>query len=149
MARLQKVHVLGAGACALAGGVLLGGLGYLPFGPPGLVAGVVAGVALGALLGHRLSESADPRGDLGHFEQIYRRAEYYVEGMTWDDYAPAYGLALDAYARRQRDPELVAAELEADWRSLRGRSRLEWAQAYPAIQHAWRQLSERERAQER
>lgn len=146
MSRLQKVHVASAGTCAVIGGALLGTVGYFLVGPPWLVAGVVVGVAVGALLGHRFAEAADSRGDLGHFQQIYRQTEYYVDGMTWDDYAPAYRLALDGYERRARDPDMAGAELEARWASARGSSRLSWQQAYPAIQHAWRELAECERS---
>lgn len=146
MSRLQKVHVVGAGIGAVAAAVALGGVGYLPFGVPGLVVGVVIGAAIGAIVGHRTSEAVDPRGDLGHFQQVYRTTEYYADGMGWDDYAPAYQLGLDTFERRRRDPDLTGAELEARWPAVRGASRLEFAQAYPAIQHVWRQLGDRERA---
>ncbi len=146
MSRLQKVHVVGAGIGAIAAGFVMGGIGYLPFGVPGLVVGVVIGAAIGAIVGHRSMELADPRGDLGHFQQVYRNSNYYADGMGWEDYAPAYQLGLDSFERRQRDPDLTGAELEARWPAVRGTSRLEFAQAYPAIQHVWRELGQRERA---
>ncbi|QCO66704.1 hypothetical protein E5843_00835 [Luteimonas yindakuii] len=146
MSRLQKVHVAGAGIGAIAAGFVMGGIGYLPFGVPGLVVGVVIGAAIGAIVGHRSIEAIDPRGDLGHFQQVYRTTGYYADGMAWDDYAPAYQLGLDTFERRQRDPDLTGAELEARWPAVRGGSRLEFAQAYPAVQHVWRELGQRERA---
>lgn len=143
MSTLQKDHILGTGSATLGGGVLGAFVGAVIGGTPGLTLGAVAGGAAGAIIGHRLSEAADPRGDLGHFEQVYRTTPYYINGMTWDDYAPAYRYGLDTYATHGGQPLAVAAPiLASEWPRAQGVSRLGWEQAQPAVEHAWRELDE-------
>lgn len=143
MSTLQKDHILGTGSATLGGGIVGAAVGAVLGGMPGVTLGAVAGGALGALIGQRLSEAADPRGDLGHFEQVYRTTPYYVAGMGWEDYAPAYRYGLDTYATRGgQSLDEAAAALAQGWPRARGGSRLEWAQAQPAVAHAWRELDE-------
>jgi hypothetical protein len=143
MSTLQKVHILGTGSATLGGGVVGAVIGAIAGGVPGLTLGAVAGGALGAIAGQRLSEAIDPRGDLGHFQQVYRTTPYYVDGMTWDDYAPAYRYGLDTYTTHGGQPlEQAAAALAQDWPRMRGASRLSWDQAQAAVAHAWRELDE-------
>ncbi|WP_407353543.1 hypothetical protein [Luteimonas sp. R10] len=141
MSILQKEHILGAGGSALLGGAAGGGIGFFAGGPPGLVVGVVIGTAAGALFGHRTAESADSRGDLGHFEQIHTHTRYYVEDCEWRDYEPAYRLGLDSF-RSQGGQRFADAEpaLGARWLKVRGDSRLSWDQARPAVEHVWREM---------
>ena len=143
MSTLKKDHILGAGAAAVAGGATGAAVGAVVGGPAGLAVGAVAGGALGAVLGDRAAEAMDKRGDLGHFEQIYRDMPYYVDGMTWEDYAPAYRYGLETWrthgARAFADAE---PELDAGWGRARDASRLGWAQARGAVEHAWRELAQ-------
>jgi hypothetical protein len=141
MSTLQKDHVVGAGGSALAGGAIGGAVGGLLAGVPGFAIGGVAGTALGAVIGHKTAEARDKRGDLGHFQQIYQAMPYHVDGMTWDDYAPAYRLGLDSYVTRGATPIAQAGEaLEAEWARVRDGSRLSWPQAEQAVVHAWSEL---------
>jgi len=141
MSTLQKDHVFGAGGSALAGGAIGCAIGGLLAGVPGFAIGGVAGTALGAVFGHKAAEARDKRGDLGHFQQIYQAMPYHVDGMTWDDYAPAYRLGLDSYVTRGATPIAQAREaLEAEWAQVKGVSRLSWPQAEPAVAHAWSEL---------
>ena len=141
MSTLKKDHVFGAGGSALAGGAVAGAIGGLLAGVPGFAVGAVAGTALGAVFGHKAAEASDKRGDLGHFQQIYNTMPYFVDGMTWDDYAPAYRLGLDNYVTRGATPIAQARDaLEAEWTRARGASRLSWQQAEPAIAHVWCEL---------
>ncbi len=143
MSTLQKDHILSTGSATLGGGVLGATIGALVGGTPGLTLGAVAGGALGAVVGHRLSEAADPRGDLGHFQQVFRTTPYYVKDMTWDDYMPAYRYGLDTYATHGGQPFGQAEPMLAqDWPRAQGVSRLSWEQAQPAVAHAWRELDE-------
>lgn len=143
MSILQKRHVLGAGGTALVGGVAAGALGFLLGGPAAMVAGVVVGTTAGALLGHRFAESVDPRGNLGHFQQLYLNMPYYVDGMTWDDYAPAYRFGLDTYRTRGAEPfDLAAPALGTQWHIRRAGSRLDWDQAGEAVRHVWHEMDE-------
>lgn len=134
MGRLKKDHILGAGGSAVAAGAVGATIGGLAAGPPGVALGAVAGTALGAVIGDRTAEALDPRGDLGHFEQIYKAMPYYVRGMTWDDYAPAYRMGILTHGHGD------AALLEQEWARSRGRSRLLWSEVRPVIEHAWEEL---------
>ena len=143
MSTLKKDHILGAGVAAVAGGATGAAVGAVVGGPAGLAVGAVAGGALGAVLGDRAAEAMDKRGDLGQFEQIYRDMPYYVDGMEWEDYAPAYRYGLETWrthgARAFTDAE---PELDAGWGRARDASRLGWAQARGAVEHAWRELAQ-------
>lgn len=135
MGNLKKDHVLGAGTSAVAGGAVGALVGGLVGGPAGAALGAVAGTAAAAVAGHKTAEALDPRGDLGHFEQIHRTMPYYISGMEWSDYAPAYRLALDNHAA---SPDL--ASLEATWARDPQGSRLVWSEVVPVIEHTWREL---------
>lgn len=150
MSMLKKDHILGAGSAALGTCVLGAAIGWFIGGIPAMTLGAVIGGALGAVIGHRLSEATDPRGDLGHFEQVYRTTPYYVAGMRWDDYAPAYRYGLETYRTHGGQPfEQAAQRLAQDWPQQRGISRLDWQQAEPAVAHAWRELDDHLRAKGR
>lgn len=143
MSLLQKRHILGAGGSAVLGGAIGGGIGFFAAGPPGLVAGVAIGTAAGALLGHRAAESVDHSGDIGHFEQIYAHTRYYVDGMEWRDYEPAYRFGIDSFHSHGGQPFAEAEPtLGARWLKLRGDSRLTWEQARAAVEHVWREMDE-------
>lgn len=147
MSTLKKDHVLGAGGAAVAVGATGAAIGAVVAGPPGLVVGAVAGGALGAVLGNRAAEAADPRDDLGHFEQIYREMPYYADGMDWEDYAPAYRYGIETYRVHGGQPfSEVEPTLQQGWARARDASRLEWVHARGAIEHAWRSLDETLRA---
>jgi hypothetical protein len=141
MSTLQKDHVFGAGGSALAGGAVGGAVGGLLAGVPGFALGAAAGGALGAVVGHKAAEARDKRGDLGHFQQIYQAMPYYIDGMAWTDYAPAYRLGLDSYTTRGATPIDQARDaLVEEWTRVRGISRLSWPQAEPAVAHVWDEL---------
>lgn len=143
MSTLEKRHIPRTAASALLGGAVLGGLGYLIAGPPGLVVGVVIGVVAGALVGHRLAESADPRDSVGHFEEIYVSMPYRVDGMDWGDYEPAYRFGLETYRTRGgQDFSDIEPALGARWLKVRGDSRLTWDQARGPVEHVWRDMDE-------
>ena len=136
---LKKDHILGSGSAALAAGAAGAAIGGMLGGPAGVAVGAAAGGALGAVAGHRASEARDPTGALGHFQQIYWKMPYYVDGHDWHDYAPAYRYGLDTWDRHQgRTLAEVESELQGGWESAqRFGSRLQWQQARPAIEHAW------------
>ncbi len=142
MSTLKKDHILGAGGAALLGGAIAGAIGWFAGGPIGLTIGAVIGGVLGAVIGNRMSEAADPRDDLGHFQQIYKTLPHYVDGYDWHDYAPAYRYGLDTYARHTGQAlASVESQLQGGWEAAsRFGSRLTWAQARPAVAYAWESL---------
>ena len=147
MSTLKKTHVFGAGIAAVAGGALGAAIGAVVSGTPGMTIGAVVGGVLGAVYGNRTAESVDRRDDLGHFEQIHREMPYFLDGMAWDDYAPAYRYGIETYRLHGgRVFREVEAELEPGWARARGTSRLSWLQARAAVEHAWRELGDTLRA---
>lgn len=147
MGDIKKDHVFGAGAAALAGGAAGGAVGMVVGGPVGLVVGAAAGGALGAIAGDRASEAVAPDDDIGRFRQVFDSMPYYVSGMTWDDYEPAYRYGIAQYRDRERqgghEPFAVAEPaLEAGWEVVRGKSRLLWSEAREAVEHVWRWFDE-------
>jgi hypothetical protein len=144
MGNLKKDHVLGAGSAALAVGAAGAALGGLVAGPAGVAVGAAAGGALGAVAGDRASEKVDPREDLGHFQQMFTTMPYYVDGMDWHDYAPAYRYGIQTWhAHRGESVEALDTQLHGGWeQAARFGSRLDWSQARPAVAHAWRSLTE-------
>jgi len=143
MGNLKKDHVLGSGAAALGAGAVGGAIGALVGGPPGLVVGAAAGGALGAVAGQRASEATDPRDDLGRFQQVFHTMPYYVSGMAWEDYEPAYRYAIAQYQSGDH-PVFATAEpaLAAGWDNARGASRLPWSEAREPVAHVWRWYDE-------
>lgn len=143
MGNLRKDHVFGSGAAALTGGAAGGALGMFVGGPAGLVVGAAAGGALGALAGDRAAEAVDPREDLGRFEQVFHTMPYYVSGMEWDDYAPAYHYGITTYEAGGPHTFLAAEPaLEQGWDAARGDSRLLWSEAREPVAHVWRWYDE-------
>ncbi|MCJ0826252.1 hypothetical protein MQC88_09875 [Luteimonas sp. 50] len=144
MSTLKKNHVLGAGSAALAGGAAGAAIGAVVAGPAGVAVGAAAGGALGAVYGNRASEAADPRQDLGHFQQIFKTMPYYIDGHDWHDYAPAYRYGLDTWStHRGTALEAVESQLQGGWEAAaRFGSRLQWQQARPAVAHAWQSLQD-------
>ena len=116
MGNLKKDHVLGAGSAALAAGAAGAAIGGLVAGPAGIAVGAAAGGALGAVAGQRVSEKVDPREDLGHFQQIFRTMPYYVDGMDWHDYAPAYRYGIQTWhAHRGQSIDAMESQLHGGW----------------------------------
>lgn len=142
MSTLKKDHILGAGGTGLLGGAIGGAIGWFSAGPLGMGLCAAAGGALGAVLGNRAAEAADQREDLGHFQQIFKSMPYYVHGLDWHDYAPAYRYGLETHARhRGQALEQVESQLQGGWEAAAHfGSRLQWTQARPAVAHAWASL---------
>lgn len=71
-----------------------------------------------------------------YWQQQLTRQPFYIEGLTFDDYAPAFRMGL----ARQRDDTLfedVQARLCPDWDDVKGNSRLTWHEARHAVRAAW------------
>ena len=144
MGMLKKDHILGAGSAALAGGAAGAAIGGMLAGPAGVAGRDAARGALGAVAGNPASEKNHPRDDLGHFQQMYRNAPYFVADRDWHDYAPAYRYGIQAWQGNPgRSFEQLESQLQGGWEAAaRFGSRLPWTQARPAAEHAWRRLSE-------
>ena len=144
MSILRKDHIVGAGSAGLAAGAAGAAIGAVVGGPPGMAVGGIVGVALGATAGDRIAEARDRRENLGHFQQIYHSMPYYRDGYDWRDYEGAYRFGLDTYATHGGQPFADAEPaLQAHWdEQAHYGSRLDWMDARPAMEHAWRSLDE-------
>ncbi len=78
-------------------------------------------------------------GGEDYWRNSYSREPYYQPGRTFDDYAPAYRVGQERRARARVAVDFDTAEkdLQHDWESQRGSSRLTWEQARLAMRAAW------------
>jgi hypothetical protein len=77
-----------------------------------------------------------------YWHQHFMRQPFYIDGLTFEDYAPAFRMGHE----RQRDDTLfedVQARLCADWDDVKGTSRLTWHEARHAVQAAWERATQR------
>jgi hypothetical protein len=135
-------HPIGVGLGAAAGGIAAGAAaGTLAAGPIGTVAGAAVGAIAGGLGGKAVAEHFDPTVatvEERHWRSNFHREIYYRQGMTYDDYAPAYRIGGEAHGRYgDASFEDVEDKLANDYQRARGGSRLEWDHAKDATRAAW------------
>jgi phage tail tape-measure protein len=121
-----------AGAAVGAGGGIAAGAaaGTLAAGPVGAVVGAAVGAVVGGLGGKALAEGFDSKPVDRHWGSRFHQEPYYDEGMSYEDYAPAYRLGAAARARYpQARFEDTEAQMEAEYPDMRGESRLAWERA--------------------
>ena len=107
-------------------------------GPVGTAVGAAVGAVVGGLGGKAVAEGVNPTAEENYWRDNYQQEPYYRSGTTFDDYAPAYRLGVDApnrYGDRSFDD--VESVMEHDYSTLRGQSRLEWEDAKHATRAAW------------
>ncbi len=140
MSDIKKDHSIGEGTGAVAGAVTGAAVGSVA-GPIGTVVGAVAGGALGAKAGGGIAEAVNPTEYTSYFESNYRNAPYYSAGREWNDYQPAYQYGYDTYGQyRGQRFEDVEPQLERDWNSTKGNSRLAWNEAKGAVRDGWHHI---------
>lgn len=124
------------GASGAAAGAIIGAIA----GPIGMLVGGGVGAIAGAAAGKGIAERIDPTGESEYWQSAHAERPYYDAKYDYAaDYAPAYAYGAEARSRlndRPWDPS-IEAELERDWASTRNQSRLDWAEAKPAVRDAW------------
>jgi uncharacterized protein YcfJ len=132
--------VLGGTGGAAAGGTL----GALAGGPIGAAIGAVVGGIAGAMGGRVAAENLNPEDEDAYWRENYYKFEYVEPGERYEDYEPAYRYGREAHLRfpSQRFDE-IEAELERDWDSTRGQSRLAWDRARRPVRDAWDRIATR------
>lgn len=132
-------HPLGTGLGAAAGGIVAADLaaGALAAGPVGAVVGAAIGAVAGGLGGRALAEHLDPEEIDQVWRERYASEPYHRGGLDYEDYAPAYRLGAEARRRYPGAFEEVEPALREEYAQRRGPSRLDWAQARPAVRAAW------------
>ena len=125
-------HPVGTGLGAAAGAV---------GGPVGAVAGAAVGAVVGGLAGKGVAEGLNPTVEDAYWRDNYTKEPYYVEGRTYDDYAPAYRTGYEARTRYAgRSWSDVESDVERDYYANRGNGRLEWQDARDATRAAWHRV---------
>jgi hypothetical protein len=141
MSDVKKDHSLGAGTGAVAGAVTGAAIGSAA-GPVGSLVGAVAGGVVGAKAGDSIAEAVNPTDYEDHFKKSYTTADYYKSDRDWNDYQPAYRYAYDARTSQYSGQsfDTVEPQLERDWDTRRGNSRLAWSEARGAVKDGWNHI---------
>ena len=134
-------HPVGTGLGAAAGGALAGAAAGAVGGPVGAIAGAAVGAVVGGLAGKGVAEGLNPTAEDAYWRDNYTKEPYYVEGRTYDDYAPAYRTGYEAKTRYAgRSYSEIEGDLERDYLANRGNGRLEWQDARDATKAAWHRV---------
>ena len=134
-------HPVGTGLGAAAGGAVAGAAAGAVGGPVGAVAGAAVGAVVGGLAGKGVAEGLNPTVEDAYWRDNYTKEPYYVEGRTYDDYAPAYRTGYEARTRYAgRSWSDVESDVERDYYANRGNGRLEWQDARDATRAAWHRV---------
>ncbi|WP_457097050.1 glycine zipper domain-containing protein [Lysobacter sp. P5_B9] len=137
MSDVKKDHNIGSGTGAMAGAVAGAAIGSAA-GPAGSAVGAVVGGIVGAKAGDSIAEAVNPTAYTEHFRKDYVSAPYYISGSEWRDYEPAYKYGYDTYGQYQgRKFDDVESELQRNWDTTRGNSRLAWNDARQAVRDGW------------
>lgn len=147
-------HPVGVGLGAAAGAIAAGALaGTLTAGPIGTAVGAALGAVVGGLGGKAAAESINPTAEETYWRESFAQQSFHREGSTYDDYATAYRLGIEAPSRHgDATFEAMEPELQSDYNALRGTSPIEWADARPATEAAWqraKRINEAEQPPER
>ncbi|HSV45789.1 MAG TPA: PA2169 family four-helix-bundle protein [Ramlibacter sp.] len=132
-------HPVGTGVGA-AGGAAVGGAAGALGGPVGAAIGGVVGAVVGGLAGKGAAEAINPTAEEAHWRENYSKEPYYEQGLSFDDYAPAYRLGLTGRTRYNETWDTAEPKLAAEWDSARAGSSLSWPQALPASRAAWERV---------
>jgi hypothetical protein len=79
----------------------------------------------------------NPTAEEAHWRNAFRAEPYYVPGFGYDEYSPAFRVGYTGPLRREGNFLSVEPSLQEDWMRVKGRSRLTWEQARPAVRAAW------------
>jgi hypothetical protein len=132
----------GGAAGGVAGGAMAGAAVGGLTGPAGAAIGAAVGAVAGALGGKAIADRVNPKAENDYWKDNYSSRSYVTPGSRYDDYGPAYRLGYERYPKYHgRSFDEVEPELQRDWDSMRGKSRLAWEDA----KHATRDAFERAR----
>jgi hypothetical protein len=136
-------HPVGVGVGAASAGLAGAAIGALA-GPIGAVAGAAIGAVAGGLAGKATAEVVDPTVEDAYWRYNFKSRPYYVDGVLFDDYLPAYRYG---YTTAQQYPgrawEETSADVEAGWTKAKDKSSLTWESAKHASRDAWNRVNSR------
>ncbi len=136
-------HPVGVGAGAVAGGAAAGAVTGTVAGPVGTMVGAAIGAVAGGLAGKAVAEAIDPTAEDAYWREHYAAEPYYENGLTYEDYEPAYRAGYESYGEvaskygRPRTFEEVERDIEAKYNERRGRDGFEWDKARTPARAAW------------
>jgi hypothetical protein len=85
----------------------------------------------------------NPTAEEAHWRSAFKAEPYYVPGLGYEEYSPAFRVGYTGPLRREGSLESVLPALREDWLRVKAGSRLTWEQASPAVRAAWRRACER------
>jgi hypothetical protein len=136
-------HPVGTGVGAVVGGAAAGAAAASVAGPVGTVVGAAVGAVLGGLAGKGIAESVDPTAEDAYWRDNYKTRPYVDNTFGYDDYGPAYAYGVNTYTQYPgRSFDEIEPDLQRDWGTARGTSRLEWERAKSASRDAWQRVSD-------
>jgi hypothetical protein len=87
---------------------------------------------------HEVAEFVNPTDYEDYWRNHFYGTLYYVSGLVWSDYHPAYRLGFDAYfSNHGRSFDEVEPALLRSWEAVKGKSQLLWPQAKHAVRDGW------------
>lgn len=119
----------GGAAAGMAAGAIGGPLGMAAGGAIGALAGGMAGQGIGTLL--------NPSEERVYWQDHYRNESYFNPNYDYDDYEPAYMLGYTAQQRYRGSWDELSEQLERDWETVKGKSRMEWEHSRDAVRAAY------------
>lgn len=127
-----------------AGGAAAGALaGTVVAGPVGTVIGAALGAIAGSLTGLSDAEPINTPSELDYWRTHFANRPYVESGSSFDDYGPAFGYGVSAYAQYPGHSfDAIETELSQGWNTARGVSALDWGRARNATRDAWNRASD-------
>lgn len=138
-------HPIGTGLGAAAGGAATGAAVGTVAGPVGTAVGAGIGAVVGGLVGKGIAEKIDPTREDAYWRENHSR-QAFAKDRPYDEFAPAYRVGYEGYGKfgvAGKTFEESEAELRRKYEMEE--ANLDWTEARPATQAAWRKFDERDR----
>jgi hypothetical protein len=131
------------GVVGVAGAMATGAVIGTATGPIGAIVGAAVGAVAGGLAGKIAAQDIDATAEEKYWRESHPARPYAIN-KSYNDYGPAYRYGWESYTRHNGRPFAdVEADLERDWDSAKGKSKLKWHHAKPAARDAWDRLAAR------
>ena len=134
-------HPVGTGAGAAGAGAAGAAIGGAVGGPVGAVVGAAVGAVAGGLAGKGAAEAVNPTVEDSYWRDNYAKSSYATADRGYEFYQPAYRYGWESRAKHQgRKFDEVESDLEKNWDSFKGSSKLTWNEAKHATKDAWHRV---------
>jgi hypothetical protein len=134
-------HPLGTGTGAASGGVAGAAVGLAVGGPIGGVIGAAVGAVAGGLAGKSAAEAVNPTEEEAFWRETYVREPYYVNGRSFEYYAPGFRAGWEGRVRYDgRSFEDAESDLMASYNATKTEMYPEWHEVRPAARAAWNRV---------